>query len=108
MKTLLIVSVLLNALLVLYSYVSRSTISHYEQKLVRIQDIYKVDVNALELLLKERITKPETLEIFKKHLKEDEFFDKPSESGVGVNLLFLVFGEDNVLKKIEKHDFAEK
>jgi hypothetical protein len=63
------------------------------------------DLQILEKLIIGRISKEETLIILKKHFKEDVFFDKPTENGVGAGTMFLVFDKNNLLSEVKTNSF---
>ena len=108
LKTTLVVSITLNMVLGLLAYNSQSSVKISKKEIERIRGIYKKDVGILELLLKNKISKVETLNTFKQNLDDSDFFDKPSESGIGAGYLFFEFKDDGRLEKVKQYDFAEK
>lgn len=108
MKKYLIFSILLNIFFLgMWRWSSWETNVERKERM-RVDKLRVEDFKVLEHLLVDRIDKKGTLEIFKAKLKADDYFEKPSESGIGAGTMFLVFGENDVLKKIEITSFDEK
>ena len=107
-KGLLGVSLVSNFTLGCLYYLNSSTIQFNQKEISRIKGIYASDVKALKCLVENRIKKKELLSVFNSKLNKKDYFDKPSENGVGAGFLFFVFDRDETLKKVVQYDFAEK
>jgi hypothetical protein len=74
----------------------------------RVEGVYATDINILEILLKESISKSDAMKRLETQLEREDYFDKPSENGIGAGYLFLVFDDDGMFDKIKKYDFSRK
>ncbi len=88
-------------------YRTHTTVSYLRAEVKRNKLIYNQDIAALEILLKNRVTKIEVIDIFSKVPPPFSYFEKPTENGIGASHLFFYF-KDNQLESIQKYDFAEK
>ena len=78
-------------------------LNHQESK--RIDKVRMEDIHLLETLFKNRLTKTEALVLLNSNVEKEKFFDKPSEGGIGVGSMFLIFNSIGQLSKIETDSF---
>jgi hypothetical protein len=104
-KHLIGLSLLFNVILAFLAYLSFTSNSLAVKENKFIDQTRLSDTKMMESLLVGRISKQQTLDIFRQNFKENAFFDKPSESGVGAGNLFLVFDDQDMLSKIEAYPF---
>ncbi len=100
-------SITFNLVLAFMFYRSQTTVAHLKNEIERNIRIYSQDIATLEVLLKDRLSINEIKETFGKQTPPLEFFEKPTENGIGASHLFFYF-KDQRLERIQKYDFAEK
>lgn len=102
-KKLFITSLTFNVILLILIWLLSNSNSLNAKYAAYIDATRLSDIQILEKLLTDRISHEETLFILKNN--QIEFFDKPTENGVGAGSLFLVFDPKGRLKNVEAHSF---
>ncbi len=95
----------LNILLSFFVFQLNESNKINSKEIKRIDSIRLSDLKHLETIFKNKISKAEVLNILDKKKDHSIYFDKPSENGIGLGSLFLVFDSKGSLSKIESPSF---
>ncbi len=107
-KIVLIFSLLTNVVLIALFWNANKNFEVARTENQRLDQARLEDIKNLEMLFQDTISKEEIFSILKSKFKNDEWFDKLDEHGIGFKGLFLIFDEAQNLKQIQVNSMQGK